>query len=86
MDITKDNVETVLDSGKLYADMASGRFWQCRRNGATKRWARDASRIRIPVKFGLRGMYSISETDFNGVTGVLEGFKHSDDIQANKKA
>jgi hypothetical protein len=47
--------ETALDTGKLYAAAGSNRYWLARRNGATKRWKRDATRFRIPIKYGFRG-------------------------------
>lgn len=43
-EVTRANVETLLDRGELYAGMRNGAWWRLRRNGATKRWARDANR------------------------------------------
>lgn len=60
-----DNIETLekqIADGKVYAEMNNGRFWQVRRNGATKRWKREPDRFRIPIKVGLRG-YAAIEND-----------------------
>ena len=52
--MTLSEVEAALDSGKLFARMANGSHWQCRRNGATKTWKTRPGEFRIPVKAGLR--------------------------------
>lgn len=62
--ITRDNIDAILDSGKLYACMRNGNWWQLRRNGKTQTWKTDATRVRIPVKAGLRATYAITESDF----------------------
>lgn len=62
--ITRANVEALLDGGKIEAAMSNGRWWEIRRNGATKRWKKDPSRIRIPFKAGLRVTSQITESDF----------------------
>jgi len=37
-------------------------------NGAVQLWVKDPSRIRVPLKHGLRGYGAITETDFvNGI-------------------
>lgn len=69
--ITRDNIDTLLDAGRLQVLMSSGRWWAIRRNGMTKRWKRDASRIYIPYKAGMYVYGSITETDFNGAVGSL---------------
>jgi len=80
-EITRDNVEHYLDHSLLYAGMRNGRWWQIRRNGATKRWKKDASRIRIPVKAGLRSCTAITESDFNPEGFInTENFRHVDDV------
>jgi hypothetical protein len=62
--ITRDNVDALLDSGRLEVAMHNGNWWKLRRNGQTKKWARDASRIRIPLKMGFRGTTDVDESHF----------------------
>jgi hypothetical protein len=82
--ITRENVNELLDSGMLYAQMSSGNWWRARRNGKTQTWKRDASRIRIPVKMGLKSCASIYECEF--VNGVLRSdyWRHKDDVPGAK--
>jgi len=41
-------------------------------NGAVQLWVKDPSRIRVPLKHGLRGYDAITETDFvNGICSSL---------------
>lgn len=51
--LTIDNIDMLLDSGRLEIAMRSGRWWTLRRNGATKRWKTDPTRIRVSVKAGM---------------------------------
>jgi hypothetical protein len=63
--MTLQEIEHALDNGQLFVKLYTpaalcgqghaSKAWQCRRNGATKRWKRDPARFRIPIKFGLRG-------------------------------
>lgn len=62
--ITRQNIDKMLDAGELYAAMNSGRWHKLRRNGATKTWKRDVTRIRVPFKYGLYGYGAITESDF----------------------
>lgn len=62
--ITRANIDAILDSGKLYACMRNGNWWRLRRNGKTQTWKTDATRVRIPVKAGLKSYYAITESDF----------------------
>ena len=48
-------LEAALDAGQLFRPVGNGRYWQCRRNGATKTWKREPSRFLIPIKYGFRG-------------------------------
>ena len=61
MQITRHNVDELLDSGRLEIAMKSGRWWRLRRNGATRRWKTDPERVRVPVKAGLR-VYDVIAT------------------------
>lgn len=61
--MTRAQIETALDSGKLFIAMYQpGRWWALRRNGRTQTWKRSPERFRIPVKFGLKGYDAIEET------------------------
>ena len=62
--ITVSNIDALLDAGEIEVAMANGNWWKVRRNGATKRWKRDASRIRTPLKMGFRGTACVTELDF----------------------
>lgn len=59
----RQEIETALAAGNLWAAMRNGRYWKLRRNGATQTWKRDPSRFSIPVKAGLRSCTRITETD-----------------------
>lgn len=58
--MTLQEVEAALANGQLFAKVYVNagfgpvKCWQMRRNGATKRWARQPERFRIPFKVGLR--------------------------------
>ena len=56
-----DRTEALLDAGSLSVQMTNGRYWQLRRNGATKRWVTRPTEFRIPVKAGLRACGYITE-------------------------
>jgi hypothetical protein len=51
--LTRHNIDSLLDSGRLEVGMRNGRWWKLRRNGATKTWKTDPERIRVPVKAGM---------------------------------
>lgn len=84
-EVTRANVETLLDRGELYAGMRNGAWWKLRRNGATKTWKRDATRVRIPIKAGLKSTSAITETDFHD--GRLDDslFRHVSDVPAHRR-
>lgn len=67
--VTRETVDALLDAGSLEVAMSHGKWWAIRRNGATKRWKRDASRIYVPFKAGMYTYGAITESDF--VNGVL---------------
>jgi len=65
MPITRENIDSLLNSGKIEIAMQNGNWWRIRRNGATKHWKRDATRIYVPFKAGLYMYGNVSESDFN---------------------
>jgi hypothetical protein len=71
MDITRDNIDSLVDGGKVQVAMRNGNWWTIRRNGATKRWKRDATRINLPYKAGMYVYGAITDSDFNRDTGVM---------------
>lgn len=64
MNITRHNVDQLVDAGQVEVAMKNGRWWKVRRNGKTQRWKKDAERIRIPFKCGFYVYGSITETNF----------------------
>lgn len=62
---TRQEFETALAAGNLWAAMRNGRFWKLRRNGATQTWKRDPNRFSIPVKAGLKSCGRVTEDDVN---------------------
>lgn len=47
-------LEAELSGRRVYVEMSHGRYWQVRRNGATKRWKKTPNRFAIPVKAGMK--------------------------------
>jgi len=88
MKITRKNVDKLLDDGKIFVALNNGRWWRIRRNGATKLWKRDASRIRIPFKYGLYGYGAIDGGYFRHDDGTLmaDYFRHENDVPKGKAA
>jgi hypothetical protein len=68
--ITRDSIDLHLDKGQIQVLMRNGNWWTIRRNGATRRWKRDADRIYVPFKAGLYVYGAITESDF-GTDGIL---------------
>jgi hypothetical protein len=64
-------IEAALDSGRVQAEMANGRWWRVRRNGRTKLWKTRPGQWRIPIKAGLRSHAYI--TEFNAHCFRMEG-------------
>jgi len=64
MMITRNNIDSLLDSHKIEMATANGKWWRIRRNGATKHWKRDPMWIYIPFKAGLYSYGSITENAF----------------------
>lgn len=69
--ITRDNVEQLLERRMIMANIGRGKWWEIRRNGATKRWKRSPEKFRIPIKAGLREYGYIDESHF-GPDGILD--------------
>ena len=63
--VTRQNVDTLLDHHLLQAEISPGRWWTIRRNGQTKHWKRDTSRVRVPFKAGLYAYGAIEGCDFD---------------------
>lgn len=64
MNITRHNIDQLLDAGHIEVAMKNGNWWKIRRNGKTQTWKRDAARVRIPFKAGMYACGGITETDF----------------------
>lgn len=62
--ITRENIDALLDAGRIEVAMRSGAWWSIRRNGATRTWKRDAERVYLPIKYGFRMTTAITEADF----------------------
>jgi hypothetical protein len=63
--MNRQTIEAALDAGQLYINVGLGKYWRCRRNGATQTWKRDPSRFRIPVKAGLYKYWAIREDNMS---------------------
>ena len=57
------SVETMLDARRLQIQGRNGRWYDVRRNGATKTWKRSLLRASIPAKVGLRECFRIEFND-----------------------
>jgi len=60
--MTREAIETALNTGQVWAAMRNGRFWRVRRNGATKLWKTRPDEWAIPVKAGLRSCAYLTHT------------------------
>jgi hypothetical protein len=63
--------EAALDLGKLQVLGHRGRWYDCRRNGQTKRWKRNPHRASIPVKVGFREAFRLEFDDTAGGCGTV---------------
>lgn len=83
--LTRQQLETALDGGKLFVEMSNGRFWRARRNGRTQTWKRDPGKFRIPIKMGLRNYGELTPRDlFDSRTQIAadaEGAKRVATVQ-----
>lgn len=76
--LSLSDIERLLAAGRLYADAGGRQPWQLRRNGATKRWKREASRFLIPVKAGLKTCGSIDQNHLTPDGALTTPFYVSD--------
>lgn len=60
--MTRQQIETALSEGRLWAAMRNGRYWKLRRNGATQLWKTRPFDYRIPVKAGLKSYGEVTHT------------------------
>lgn len=60
--MTRQQIETALSEGRLWAAMRNGRYWRLRRNGATQLWKTRPFDYRIPVKAGLKSYGNVTHT------------------------
>ena len=58
--MTQQEIEAILDAGKLGVKTRSGRVWRARRNGRTQTWKTRPGEFRIPAKAGLRDTFQIT--------------------------
>lgn len=73
-------IEKALDNQCLYAAMRNGKWWLCRRNGATKLWKTRPADFRIPIKVGFRSYHAITQADDMAnyrIAGSREDAEHS---------
>ena len=68
--IRRADIDELLDAGKIYIRMTTGKWWQIRRNGKTRTWKRNANRFAIPCKAGMYEYGTIDES-FLQSGGVL---------------
>jgi hypothetical protein len=60
MDYTREQLESALDSGKLFVKMNRGNSQRARRNGKTVTWKTRPGDYRIPFKHGFKGYGQIT--------------------------
>lgn len=70
--MTRNEVETALDSGKLKVRMNNGNLWTVRRNGRTQTWKTRPNDFRIPIKYGFRGTGAITPDSLNSDELVVQ--------------
>jgi hypothetical protein len=61
--MTRDEIETALDRGRLQMQSvghySGGKWYDVRRNGATKTWKRNPHKVEIPCKVGFRECFRL---------------------------
>jgi hypothetical protein len=79
--VTRGELDKLVDAGQVFIRMKSEKWWQIRRNGKTRTWKRNANRFALPFKYGLYGYGTITEADLlEGNRLNPEHFRHSDDF------
>jgi hypothetical protein len=58
--MTRNEIETALDAGRLKILMNTGNYWHVRRNGKTQTWKTRPTHFRIPIKFGFKNYGEIN--------------------------
>lgn len=71
MTITRQNLDQLLDAGKLQICTLDGKWYKVRRNGRTKLYKKEPLQIRLPIKWGFKQTGAITTTDFDNVSGEL---------------
>jgi hypothetical protein len=85
--ITRENLDNYLDGGVLYIAMTNGKWYRVRRNGKTKLWKSDASKFRLPIKYGFRHYGYLDESLVRDDGTFMDHlFRHHDDIESGKRA
>lgn len=65
--MTRDELETALDRGRLQIKSVNGGKWyDIRRNGQTKTWKRTPSKVEIPCKVGFKECFRLAGSGWNG--------------------
>lgn len=63
--LSRADIDSFVDAGSVEVEMASGKWWQVRRNGATQTWKSNPGNFRIPVKAGFRTCTAITQTNLH---------------------
>jgi len=63
--ITRENVDTLLDSELMQVYVGNDKWYKMRRGGRTKTWKKSPERIYIPYKYGFNGYGKIEAEDFS---------------------
>lgn len=58
----RSEIESALDSRKVFVRMHNGNYWPVRRNGKTQTWKRRPNEFRIPIKTGFNSFGEINES------------------------
>jgi hypothetical protein len=57
--MTREQLEIALDRGQLQMQGNGGRWYDVRRNGATKTWKRQPGKVEIPCKVGFKEAFRL---------------------------
>ena len=68
---TRQYFEAALDAGRVKVLMATGKLWQCRRNGKTQLWKTRPDDFRIPIKYGFKSYGEIDQGNINSPEIVI---------------